>query len=146
MCIVIDANVAHQFSNASKDAVLVQEWVEAKPGRMATGGKNIRELSQHNWMRRWLVNLTRAGILTRIPDAVVDAEELRLTGTNVCRSDDPHIVALALKSGARILFSHDQALHQDFGNKDLIDKPRGSVYQSAAHKHLLDDANCCVGR
>jgi hypothetical protein len=144
MCIVIDANVAHHFNANNDDAILVRDWIEAKPGRLATGGRNVAELSQHAWMRRWFVTLIRAGRLKRISDSDVTAEEQRLFRSGICQSDDPHIVALARRSGARILYSHDQALHQDFGNKDLIDNPRGSVYQCANHKHLLDDRNCCT--
>lgn len=146
MCLVIDANVAHHFSNGSKEALLVRDWIEAKPGRLVTGGKNTRELFNYDWMRRWLVNLTRAGIVRRVSDEKVDAEEARLTLLKLCKSDDPHVIALAQQSGARILFSHDKALHQDFGSKALIDKPRGCVYQADSHKHLLNDANCCAGK
>ena len=54
-----------------------------------------------------------------------------------CVSDDPHVIALAQESGARLLCSLDEALHTDFTNPRLINAPRGHVYQNAAHKHLI---------
>lgn len=146
MCVIIDANVAHQFRTPTAEATLVRNWIEAQPARLATGGKNTIELSRHDWMRRWLVALSRAGRLMRISDVQVNAEEQRLVALGVCRSDDPHVIALARKSGARILFSGDVALHQDFSTKGLVDNPRGCVFQSVDHDHLLDDSNCCGAR
>jgi hypothetical protein len=146
MCILIDANVTHHFSTANQHASKVRDWIEARPGRLVIGGRNAAELTRDAFMTRWLAILARAGRVTRIRDSDVDAEEARLVRSNACRSDDPHVVALARTSGARILFSHDRALHEDFGNKNLIDNPRGHVYQSTKHRHLLDDENCCFGR
>jgi hypothetical protein len=54
-----------------------------------------------------------------------------------CVSDDPHIIALALESGARFLCSLDQDLHTDFTNPQLVNAPRGHVYQNVAHEHLI---------
>ena len=143
MCIVIDANVAHRFTDlADEDATAVKDWIEEKPGRLVAGGKNIVELTRLAWMRRWLTTLSRAGRLRRITDAAVNEEETRVVHLNICQSDDPHVIALARTSGARILFSHDRDLHQDFGNKNLLDNPRGCVYQCLDHRHLLDDRNC----
>ena len=143
MCLLIDANVAHCFEHQkSKDATgaaLVRDWIEAKAGRFVTGGRNYSELTNHAWMRRWFLTLGRAGLIKRVSDADVNTEEQRLVKLMVCESDDPHVIALARKSGARILYSRDQALHQDFLNKTLIDDPRGCVFQVAKHKHLLSD-------
>jgi hypothetical protein len=144
VCVLIDANAAQHLHNNSEHGKLVKEWIEARPGRLASGGRNLTELMKVGSMQRWLASLARAGRLNRIPDAAVDAEEQRLTRLGACQSDDPHMIALARKSGGRILFSHDHALHQDFGDRSLIDGPRGCVYQRADHRHLLDERNCCA--
>lgn len=52
------------------------------------------------------------------------------------KSDDPHILALALVSGVRLLCSRDTALHADFKNPRIL-RPAGSVYQNRRHRHLL---------
>lgn len=143
MCLIIDANVAHYFSDPrNKDALLVRDWIEAKSGRLVVGGRNARELAVPAWMSRWLLQLSRAGRMSRVSDHLVDAEEARLERSALCQSDDPHVIALARQSGARILYSQDQLLHEDFRNKALVDNPRGRVYQKASHKHLLNDNNC----
>ena len=67
------------------------------------------------------------------------------------KSDDPHIIALAQVSGARLLYSNDKSLQQDFKNKDLINNPRGKVYItnecrgnfSSGHKKLLVRRDLC---
>lgn len=79
--------------------------------------------------------LDQAGRAKAVPDAKVDAR-MDIVVPH-CVSDDPHIIALALESGARLLCSLDQALHTDFTNPQLINSPRGHVYQNAAHEHLI---------
>ena len=67
-----------------------------------------------------------------------------------CRSDDPHVLALAIVSGARLLYSNDAALQRDFKDKRLIDSPRGKVYSTLegnnfqrAHQRLLQRTDLC---
>jgi hypothetical protein len=60
-----------------------------------------------------------------------------LSDAGELKSDDPHIIALAKVSGARLLCSKDQNLHTDFGNRVFIDKPRGNIYQNQSHAKLL---------
>jgi len=63
------------------------------------------------------------------------------------------IVALAQVSGARLLYSNDRNLQQDFGNKAFIDKPRGKVCSTLesgdltkVHKGLLLNKGLCRDR
>ena len=59
-----------------------------------------------------------------------------MSGPGSCRSDDHHVIALAQISGARMLFSNDGALQQDFKNIKLIDQPPGTVYSTLRSKAL----------
>ena len=45
--------------------------------------------------------------------------ETALTLSDSCRSNDPHVIALAQINGARLLYSNDEALQKDFGDKRL---------------------------
>ena len=45
--------------------------------------------------------------------------------------------ALSTETGTTLLIQQPE-VHADFGNKDLIDGPRGVVYQNSSHAHLLD--------
>lgn len=95
------------------------------------------EYSSNEAVRRILVNLDRMGRAIRADDAAIEAAMGSLRDQDLCRSNDIHIIALAQASGARILCSHDHALHADFKNKRLVDNPRGKVYLNPKHNHLL---------
>jgi len=66
------------------------------------------------------------------------------------KSDDAHVVALAIVSGARLLYSKDVDLHEDFKNSKIISDPRGKVYSTyqsgefrGAHRKLLARRDLC---
>jgi hypothetical protein len=150
MCVIIDTNLAFRiFTSAPADDFRpVFDWLHApdKNGCLVFGGKLFKELSNRTASARYLLALFRAGRAHQIPDARVEDEENQVTCSGFCKSDDPHVVALARVSGARTLCSHGQALHQDFRNHRLIAKPRGRVYQNAMHTHLLrHDPSCPRG-
>ena len=150
MCVIVDANLAFRIFMPAPVADFrpVFEWLHApdKNGCLVFGGKLSNELSHRTDSRRYLRALLQAGRAYQIPDTIVQSEEQRITDSEICKSDDPHVVALARVSGARTLCSHDQALHQDFRNPKLIAKPRGRVYQSATHMHLLRHDTSCPRR
>ena len=136
MCLIVDNNLAPDFFCGSvsdlaplKDAVLTSFCC------LYYGGKLRREYFRSEKVKRMVKQLDQAGRAKAIPDAVVDAKEKEVA--RQCISDDRHIIALALESGARLLCSLDQNLHTDFTNPELINHPRGHVYQNATHKHLI---------
>ena len=59
-------------------------------------------------------------------------------------SDDPHVLALARVSGARLLYTKDNALIRDFKDKKFIDQPRGKVYTRKTNEDLLKTARCVL--
>jgi hypothetical protein len=140
MCVVIDANQAGRFFTAppTQDHQPLHDWLWKGNGKLVSGGKLHDELSKLNNARRALAVLKSAGKLHVASAAAVAADELSISG--LCVSNDAHVVALARVSGARLLCSADQLLHQDFGNPALICIPRGNVYQYATHAHLLQGA------
>ena len=83
-----------------------------------------------------------------------DAEKVRECAREVqteggMESDDPHVLGLALVSGARLLYTNDLNLQKDFKNPALI-RPRGKVYTTVvnhrftdAHERLLKQRNLC---
>jgi hypothetical protein len=147
MCVIIDVNLAFRIFTSAPEAAFrpVFDWLHApdKNGCLVFGGKLFKELAHREASRRYLRSLLQAGRAYRIPDAMVQSDEQQVTDSGLCQSDDPHVVALARVSGARTLCSHDRALHQDFRNPKLIAKPRGRVYQSAAHIRLLRHDRSC---
>lgn len=142
MCIIIDANVASKLSPCSADAKPVVEWLMFGRGKLVYGGKNADELLEVASARRFIAELYRAGRAVLIDEAKIKKSERDVSARGICYSNDIHVIALAIASGARLLYSHDAALHADFKNKDLIDNPRGSIYQNVAHARLLRECTC----
>ena len=144
MCIIIDANFASKiFSNPKhEDSIPVLTWL-LKEGVVVYGGKLGQELFQVGMARRSILELRRSGRAFQIDNEQVDNEEQVVVQMGVCKSDDPHIIALARVSGARTLCSADGDLHEDFKKKQLIDKPRGCIYQNCEHIALLKHTSGC---
>jgi hypothetical protein len=94
----------------------------------------MAELCKVGAVQRLLVALSRAGRLRRFDEL----DERKLSHRADVRSNDPHVLALAVASGARTLVTSDGDLTTDFRNPKIIHGPRGSVYQHPAkHGHLL---------
>jgi hypothetical protein len=137
MCLIVDNNVAADFfCGSNPNLAPLKNAVLSAICCLHYGGSKLRnEYFQSPKVKRMVKALDQAGRAKAFPDAVVDARMNQVAPN--CVSDDPHIIALALVSGARLLCSLDQALHTDFTNPNLINNPRGSVYQNAQHKHLI---------
>ena len=117
-------------------------WLNSGNGRLVVGGKLLKELSRSEKFKKWL----RAALLPtvanarRVSDPDVDAETKMLESLGICRSDDEHVLALARVSGARLLFTNDRNLQEDFDNPRLINSGsgRGRVYTTRRHKDVTD--------
>ena len=137
MCLIVDANVASLVFSKTPDEEFEPIWKALRKKRAIAfmGGELSREYARITSIRKILVELNRQGVLRRVSDQQVDelTKEFR---EYQLRSDDPHILALASVSNARLLCSHDQNLHTDFTNPVLL-KPPGSIYQNSTHKHLI---------
>lgn len=140
MPLIIDANVANECLIPTPDAEPVIRGLMNGKIRCVSGQRHKAEMLACRF-RSIYRQLLLAGRLTEFPEEQIDAAERDLP--QPLASDDPHILALAIASGARVLFSRDQPLHSDFTNKDIINTPRGRVYQNAdQHKHLLAPNLC----
>jgi hypothetical protein len=137
-CVIIDANVAAKFFELShEDVVPLWSWIDDRGARIATGGKNWSEITKIEKYSRLLFELKRSGKIINYGASAVDVEERKILAAGVCTSNDQHMIALAKVSGARVLYSHDAALIEDFKNKTLIDKPRGKIYSSKRNVAVL---------
>ena len=152
MCAIIDTNVvAEAFgSNRPPAGLMFYEWVNAGTGRLVAGGKLLEELDNNLSFKEWRANAERYGKIRRVNKNDIDARAEQLRSESEYRSNDPHVLALAQVSGARLLYSNDIALQRDFGNKGLIDNPRGKVYSTLnsksfenSHKRLLGRGDLC---
>ena len=141
MCLVIvDAHLLHDVFNpsCSRDCLPIREAIWGTKIRLVCGGTKLKdEYQQSPKIWSMVVALEKAGKAKLVPDGMVDKEMSNLITNFQLSSDDPHVIALARVSGARLLCTLDQGLHCDFRDKNLIAKPRGYVYQRLEHKPLI---------
>ena len=130
-----------------------KEWLESGRGELIVGGKNTIELTHNRNFERWFLEARRLGGRVRqVRASMIKEIEDQLSGR--VTSNDLHVVALALVSGARLLFTDDRKLRNDFRNSDVISGPDGRVYTTrgdverrftAEHRELLESENLCRG-
>ena len=136
MCAIIDANIVGEIFNQNRPPAAQKflDWVNNGPGRIVAGGWLLVELDKNSAFKEWRIVAERYGKLRRVNSDEVNIRGDQLKDSGSCKSDDPHVVALAQISGARLLYSNDTNLHKDFKAKGLIDNPRGSIYSTIVHK------------
>ncbi len=147
MCAILDANVIHEVFGSSPSEAGKQflKWITDGNGRIVVSEDLLKELLKApTGFVRWAKEARRTGKMIRGKEAQIKARSTVLHKSKECKSNDHHIIALAQVSSARLLYSRDRDLHQDFKNKQLIDHPRGRVYSRPEHKHLLTNSVCCA--
>ena len=139
MCLILDTNKYGDFLNPKNENMKpVKAWLENRGGKMVYSptSKMKAELNKSMpEMRKRIDYYIQEGIAIEIDKNRVEKEKEKLTDL---KSDDPHIIALAIVSGAKLLVSSDRKLHKDFKGS----KVKGSVYQKKGQIHLLSNAKC----
>lgn len=105
MCVIVDASVAGLvFRDPHRaDYEPFWDWLEKKGGRLVYGGR-LATSGELKGARRLLARLKQAGQAYEWPKADVDREETVVKKMGLCKSNDPHVIALARISGARVLW------------------------------------------
>ena len=128
MCTILDASARDDVfseNNRSEAGGLFFDWIDGRGGRLVIGGKLRNELNQNRIFTNWASVAVSAGWIMDIDDLKVGAEASTLSNL---KSNDAHVIALARISRARLLYSYDAALNEDFQNNELINGPKGSLY------------------
>lgn len=155
MCAIVDNNVRHEVFGAedvqSEAGRHLLRWLNNRKGRLVVGGKLLDELSEYGGFRSWFGQALQSGRAIEFPKAPVDAETSALQARHICRSNDAHVLALAIVSGARLLFTNDEDLQADFKNPRIISGVRGRVYTTSqrkdvrsSHRNLLNRTDLCT--
>ena len=142
MCAIVDNNVRDQVFGANSQSPAGRfflDWLSHGRGKLVIGGQLLRELNDYGDFKRWLRTALARNTALAFADDQVDAETETLRARNICCSDDEHILALARISGARLLFTNDRALQQDFTNHAIIRSPRGKIYPNEGYRDFLND-------
>ena len=147
MCAILDANVAWQVFGAERPPAGRAFFDRIDSGWMllVVGGRLRRELDRSEVFQQWRHQAERAGRIALLNDDAVDETARQLERENACRSDDEHVVAVAQLSGARLLYSNDAKLQEDFTDKALVDRPRGKVYSTRLRDGPDADASAATG-
>lgn len=149
MCAIIDANVIGKVFGTGRTSAgkAFFDWLNEGKGSLVVGGHLDNELRKSSTFRRWALQAQRSGILKFINNQEVLTRANELRRSKSCKSDDPHIIALAQTGGARLLYSTDRDLCEDFKNRELL-KPRGKIYPPKSdydrntHGRLLRESRC----
>lgn len=154
MCAIVDNNVRHEVFGTSDTQTpagkLFLDWLDSGRGVLVVGGHLRRELGEYRRFQVWLETAVQFGRAKQINDAHVDRETGALRSQGI-RSDDHHFLALARVSGARLLFTNDRALQDDFRNTRVVPGTRGRIYTTVGftdvrrtHRNLLNRTDLCA--
>ena len=141
MCVILDVNNIGKFNEpADEDMKPVWNWLEQQNGKIAYAStKKFEEEWEKGGGIQLKRELQRRNKLKEIPPQEVEAKENELNRTGTIRSNDPHIIALAIIANVKVLVSNDRRLHEDFKNRNLVG---GRVYQTKSHSRLLRKDTC----
>ena len=155
MCAIVDANVGHEVFDPNRQTEagkLFYDWLmHPNGGVIVAGGNLLRELNRSESFRRFFGERLLANRARQIPDGPLARAESEIRSQQVHNSNDEHVLALAQVSGARLLFTNDRALQDDFRDRRIIDGIRGRVYTTRersdirrAHRNLLHRTDLCA--
>ena len=141
MCGIVDANVANEVfgDDPSPAGRRFFDWLAGARGQLVVGGELRRELSHDHRFLRWLRNASQYGRARTIPDEDVEERTDDLRQRDICKSNDKHVLALAIASGARLLYTNDNLLIDDFKNRNIVPGPPGA--RSAPHSGYCSPSN-----
>lgn len=152
MCLVVDMNTIPAVFNPSNDNhsnyTPILDWVINGKGKLVCGGtKYWEELAAIGKYIKVFNQFNKAGKVVKISDTLVDAKMNELI--SLCDHsdfDDPHIVALLIVSGCKVVSSEDERSYPFIRRKEWYPKGRvlPKIYKSSSFNHaskILCDQN-----
>ncbi len=137
MCAIVDTDRWHQVFPTSGGAPdPLRAWLQRRAGFLALGGKLLREITGHSQRQKLVQALIASGQIRHYSSQTIREEERRVRQQNRCRSNDTHVIALALVSGARLLYSGDHDLREDFKDRRIL--RGGRLYPQQRSKRLRE--------
>jgi predicted nucleic acid-binding protein len=113
MCIVIDANTfAHVFNSSSKnhhEFKPVLDWIVYGKGKIVYGGTLYKkELRNAPKYFKLFLELSKSSKVVEVDMILVDKKEQEVAKlVNHPNFDDPHLIAIIIVSGCKLICSHD---------------------------------------
>lgn len=147
MCLIVDASCCGKlFPEPENNYKYVKSCLYGFAQRhdinvkLVIGGQLKKELLRHHATREAIAVLVRGNRAKLVSDVEVDKLSASIAHKHELKSNDSHIIALALLTGARLLISEDSNLIGDFTSGKILSPP-GKVYKDRQHDHLL--VACC---
>ncbi len=138
MCLIVDANLCSILFKKTSDTSYkkLRETIFSNRISLLHGGKLTDEYYRAGVLGIVAV-LAQSGRAFKVDKTLIDQELAAING--LCESNDSHVIALARadRQRGRVLCTKDQALKNDFKNKSLIDRPRGTIDSPSRHKESL---------
>lgn len=149
MCVIVDTNTFHKFKKRNnEDMEPVWTWLEKRGGKIAySDTEKLEEEWNRAGMQDLREQLIQAGKLKRVPPQDVQKKADELKGK--IKSDDEHIIALALVTGVKVLISYSDYESGQKGDSDLFDDFRdrnlvgGRVYTKKSHARRMLTKDTC---
>jgi len=149
MCIVIDANtLTCVFNNENIDHsnfVPVYDWIITGKGKMVIGGSHYgEELNQVRYLIPFIAQLIKANKVKVLDKQSVDDKEAEILGLVTGRDfDDPHIIAIVVIGGIRLVCTNEKRAIPFFTNKCFYSKGKApKIYTSRRNTNLLTNKYC----
>ena len=149
MCIIVDTSCLHHVANSTECGRPIVKWL-LNPNKLSgliVGGKLHDELRRSSFERRrkeaffqTLRVLREAGRLHIFTGSEVQQKTEELEKGKI-RSDDPHVVALAIISKCNLVFTEDKDLEMDLKTRSLVGH-KVSIYKNNSHTRLLTTCRC----
>lgn len=139
MCVrtIIDKNMFHHFLERTKNSAgeQLRSWIRNRHGLIVYTEKDTgygKELRENKHVLSIIEDFRKRNFAIVIETEKVADANKRLPSKDTLKSDDPHVLALALASDAKVLFSCDGDLCEDFKNVEVIPKVAGG-------RHIVPD-------
>ena len=120
MYAILDPKAAHEVfgSNRPEEGENFFNLVDSGVERLVVGRQLLEHLYESD-AREWTRQALNAGLIRQVRESEVTVRTEQLQNQDCCRSDDPHVIALAQVSGARLLYSSDGLLREDFWRQEV---------------------------
>jgi predicted nucleic acid-binding protein len=149
MCLIVDVNAlscCFDKSDLNHDQFEpVLDWVLRGRGKIVYGGSKYKsEIKKAHKYLRILRSLDQAGKIVKVDDHSVDEQMSIVARANKDPDfDDPHLIAIVIVSGCRIVCTNDRRALRFLKNKDFYPgaTKRPKIYTSRKNTGLLKDSN-----
>lgn len=156
MCAILDNSARGDVFGENRTAAGKQffDWLE-KPGRprLMLGGKLTDELFNSRKFEEWAYEAIKDGRARNCGKNAVNEVVRELSDNWIGKSNDQHVIALAIVSKACILYAKDKALRDDFKNAELVPGSQGKLYPirdsreaPKVRQQLLSRTDLCPNR